>query len=65
MKSNFDELKKIHADREHKLGKEIQRPNPDHIIMTRIKRFMKIKSKLLNFISKECYLEQKITLKQQ
>jgi len=38
MKSNFDELKKIHADLEHKLGKEVQRPNPDHIIMTRIKR---------------------------
>ena len=38
MKSNFDELKKIHADLEYQLGKEVERPNPDHIIMTKIKR---------------------------
>ena len=35
---NVDELKRIHADLESKLGEEVQRPHPDQSIITQIKR---------------------------
>jgi len=52
MKSNFDELRKIHADLDCQLGKEVQRPNPDHIIMTKIKREkLKVKDAIATMVS--------------
>ena len=38
MEPNVDELKQKHADLEFKLGEEVQRPNPDQVIITQIKR---------------------------
>ncbi len=38
METNIDELKRKHADLDSQLGEETQRPNPDQLIITQIKR---------------------------
>ena len=38
MEPNVDELKRRHADLDVQLGEEIQRPQPDQIIISQIKR---------------------------
>jgi hypothetical protein len=38
METNVDELKQIHADLDNRLSAETQRPNPDQVIITQIKR---------------------------
>ena len=38
MEPNVDELKRMHADLDVQLGEEIQRPQPDQIIISQIKR---------------------------
>ena len=38
MEISVDELKRKHADLDSRLGEETQRPNPDQIIISQIKR---------------------------
>ena len=38
MEPNVDELKRRHADLDVQLGEETQRPQPDQIIISQIKR---------------------------
>lgn len=49
MEPNVDELKRLHADLDSKLGEEVQRPHPDQAIITQIKREkLKVKDALAN-----------------
>ncbi len=38
MELSVDELKRKHADLDNQLGEEIQRPHPDQVIISQIKR---------------------------
>lgn len=38
MESSVEELKRKHADLDHQLDEETQRPQPDQIVITQIKR---------------------------
>ena len=38
MELSVDELKRRHADLDNQLGEEIQRPHPDQVIISQIKR---------------------------
>jgi len=38
METTVDELKRKHASLDHQLDEEIQRPHPDQIVITQIKR---------------------------
>ncbi len=52
METNIDELKRKHADLDSQLGEEIQRPNPDQLIITQIKREkLKVKDALASMES--------------
>lgn len=52
METNIDELKRKHADLDSQLGEETQRPNPDQLIITQIKREkLKVKDALASMES--------------
>ncbi len=38
MDISVDELKRKHADLDNQLGEEVQRPHPDQVIISQIKR---------------------------
>ena len=52
METNVDELKRIHANLDNRLDEERQRPNPDQLIITQIKREkLKVKDAIANMES--------------
>ncbi len=52
MEADLDQLKQKHADLDNRLDEEIQRPNPDQIVITQIKREkLKVKDALANMES--------------
>ena len=38
MEASVEELKRKHADLDHQLDKEVQRPQPDQIVISQLKR---------------------------